>query len=231
VWHLALAQPLAWGAVSRFSSYSLSAMARRAPTRSDHLRSAVAQEAARLMAEHGIQDYFVAKRKAAERYGVVEGAFLPRNSEIEAALLSYQRLFGGAQHASRLQEQRRVALQAMQLLLQFEPRLVGAVLQGSATEHSDIQLHVFSDSPETVYLHLTDRRYDCEVLERKVRMTAERWFSVPTVRFETGAANVEALVFPTDGIRQAPVSPVDGKPMRRASAQDVAGLVDSTFGK
>jgi len=42
-------------------------LAKRAPTRADHLRSAVAQEAARLMAEHGIQDFLIAKRKAAER--------------------------------------------------------------------------------------------------------------------------------------------------------------------
>src|SRR5690606_3834062 len=108
-------------------------MAKRVPSRSDHLRSAVAQEAARLMAEHGIQDFLVAKRKAAERYGVVDGTFLPRNTEIEAALMSHQRLFGGAQHEVVLRSQRRVALQTMQLLAQFEPRLVGAVLTGSAT--------------------------------------------------------------------------------------------------
>src|SRR6187399_1531681 len=111
------------GARRRCSSY-IRSMAKRAPTRSDHLRSAVAQEAARLMAEHGINDYLVAKRKAAERYGVVEGAFLPKNTEIEAALASYQRLFGGQQHASNLQRQREVALQAMRLLQKFEPRLV-----------------------------------------------------------------------------------------------------------
>ncbi len=200
-------------------------MSKRAPTRSDHLRSAVAQEAARLMAEHGINDYLVAKRKAAERYGVVEGAFLPKNTEIEAALASYQRLFGGEQHASTLQRQREVALQAMQLLQKFEPRLVGAVLHGTATEHSDIQLHVFSDSAEAVYLALADRRYEYEVLERKVKMTAERWISVPSVRFGMEPEMVEAFVFPTDGIRQAPVSPVDGKPMRRAGMQDVNELL------
>src|SRR4051812_37493195 len=116
-------------------------MPKRAPSRTDHLRSAVAQEAARLMAEHGINDYLVAKRKAAERYGVVEAAFLPKNTEIEEALASYQRLFGGEQHASTLQQQREVAFQAMQLLEKFNPRLVGAVLNGTATEHSDIQLH------------------------------------------------------------------------------------------
>jgi predicted nucleotidyltransferase len=199
-------------------------MPKRAPTRTDHLRSAVAQEAARLMAEHGINDFLVAKRKAAERYGVVEGAFLPRNTEIEEALASYQRLFGGDQHLTSLQQQREVALRAMQLLERFEPRLVGAVLNGTATQHSDIQLHVFADSPETIYLQLADRRYDYEVFERKVKMTPERWISVPSVRFEMQSRMVEAFVFPSDGIRQSPVSAVDGKPMRRAGITEVESL-------
>jgi hypothetical protein len=200
-------------------------MPKRAPTRSDHLRSAVAQEAARLMAEHGIQDFHLAKRKAAERYGVVAGSLLPKNTEIEAALASYQRLFGGEQHASSLREQRRVALEAMQLLEKFEPRLVGPVLTGSATEYTDIQLHVFSDSAETVCMHLLDKRYEYEVFERKVRMTPERVVSVPSVRIELGTGMLEAFVFPRDGIRQAPVSPVDGRPMRRASAAEVMTLL------
>ena len=200
-------------------------MAKRAPTRSDHLRSAVAQEAARLMAEHGIQDYHLAKRKAAERFGVAEGSVLPRNTEIEAALLSYQRLFGGDQHATSLREQRRVALDAMRLLEQFEPRLVGPVLTGSATEYADIQLHVFSDSAEAVYTHLIDKRFEYVVFERKVRMTAERTVSVPSVRFEMKNEMIEAFVFQRDGIRQAPVSPVDGRPMRRGSAAEVAALL------
>jgi len=199
-------------------------MPKRTPTRSDHLRSAVAQEAARLMAEHGIQDYFVAKRKAAGRYGVVDGSVLPNNKEIEAALLSYQRLFGGAHHEHSLKEQRRVALQAMGLLERFEPRLVGSVLAGSATEHADIQLHVFSDSAEAVTMHLMDRRYEYEVFERKVRMTPERTISVPSVRFEMKRETVEAFVFPKDGIRQAPISPVDGRPMQRAGMQEVTDL-------
>jgi hypothetical protein len=178
------------------------------------------------MAEHGIQDYLIAKRKAAERYGVTDGSVLPKNSEIEAALLTYQRLFGGEQHAHSLKEQRRVALQAMRLLEQFEPRLVGPVLNGSATEYSDIQLHVFSDNAELVSLHLMERRFDYEVFERKMRMTPERQITVPSLRFELTGETIEAFVFPHDGIRQAPVSPVDGKPMRRASVTEVDLLLD-----
>ncbi len=203
-------------------------MVKRLPNRSDHLRSAVAQEAARLMAEHGIQDYRVAKRKAADRFGVRDESILPRNSEIESALASYQRLFGGAQHALFLQQQRRLALRAMQLLRQFEPRLVGAVLNGSATEHSDIQLHVFSDTPEAVYLHLADRRFEYEVFERKLKITPERQLAVPSVRFVMENEMIEALVFPMDGIRQAPTSPVNGRPMRRVGMNELSMLIETS---
>ena len=71
-------------------------MSRKLPPRAgENLRRALAQEAARVMAEHGVRDFLFAKRKAAERFGVVDGAVLPRNSEIEEALAEYQRLFGG----------------------------------------------------------------------------------------------------------------------------------------
>jgi hypothetical protein len=200
-------------------------MSRKAPTRGDHVRSAIAQEAARLMAEHGIHDYLTAKRKAAERFGVSDVAVLPKNTEVEEALRAHHRLFGGSQHERTLVRQRETALRAMELLQQFEPRLVGPVLNGSATEHADIQLHAFADTAETVYIQLMDRHVPHEVLERRVKMQADRLFAVPGLRFEVDGFGVEVLVFPKDGIRQAPVSPVDGRPMRRADAAEVNRLV------
>lgn len=179
------------------------------------------------MAEHGIQDFFVAKRKAAERYGVFDSAALPKNVEIEAALRSHQRLFGGLDHERNLREQRRVALEAMEMMQEFEPRLVGSVLSGSATEYADIQLHVFSDSPEAIFMRLMDRRFEYEVFERRLRMSPERQAAVPSVRFDMGAETVEAFIFPRDGIRQAPMSPVDGKPMRRADRREVLEAIAS----
>jgi len=202
-------------------------MNRRASPRSSNLRRALAQEAARIMAQHGIHDFLTAKRKAAERLGVTDTGALPRNTEIEQALVEYQRLFDAGGHQQSLQQQRRAALQAMHGLSRFEPRLVGPVLTGTATEHADIQLHLFTDSPENVALELLDRGIAHEITERRVRMDAERVKAYPGLRFAVDNRRVEATVFPLDGIRQAPVSPVDGKPMRRADLTELEALLGS----
>ena len=73
-------------------------MPRKNSPRSENLRRAVAQEAARIMAEHGIGDFLQAKRKAADRLGVNDVAVLPKNIEIEAALPAHQRLFRRNSH-------------------------------------------------------------------------------------------------------------------------------------
>ena len=177
------------------------------------------------MAEHGIRDFLVAKRKAAERFGVTDGAVLPKNTEIEMALVEYQRLFGADSHAESLQAQRNAALQAMRQLSGFEPRLVGSVLSGTATEHADVQLHLFAERPESVTIWLMEQGIRHEVTARRVKMNAERVLEYPALRFEVADHPIEVTVFPTDGIRQAPVSPVDGRPMRRADVADLEALL------
>ena len=200
---------------------------KRSSPRADHLRRALAQEAARVMAEHGVRDFLSAKRKAAERFGVVDGSVLPRNTEIEEALQEYQRLFGGESHVETLHAQRAVALDVMQRLREFQPRLVGPVLAGTATQHDDVLLHAFADRAETVSMRLMDQGIPFEVGERRVRFTAERVVQQPALRLDVDGQPVEVVVFPVDGIRQSPVSPVDGKPMRRADAAEVAALLSA----
>lgn len=201
-------------------------MARKFSSRADEVRRAIAVEAARIMSEHGIDDYRLAKRKAADRLGVVDTAVLPRNTEIEAALGEYQRLFVADSHADSLAQQRRAALHAMQLLREFEPRLVGPVLTGTATAHADVGLHLFTDHTEAVALKLLDHGIAHEVAARRVRMDADRTVNFPAVRFVAGEETIDAVVFPLDGIRQAPYSPVDGRPMKRASARELETLLE-----
>jgi len=178
------------------------------------------------MFEHGVDDYGFAKRKAAERLGASEYAVLPKNAEIDAALAEYQRLFAADTHADTLAEQRRVAVDAMELLEEFEPRLVGPVLTGTATPHQEISLHLFSDSPEAVSLKLLEDHIQYKVSEHRVKMNAERVLQVPAVQFSVYDFPVDATVFPRDGIRQAPLSPSDGRPMRRAALEEVRALVE-----
>lgn len=203
---------------------------KKLPPRAENLRRALAQEAARVMAEHGIRDFLFAKRKAAERFGVVDGSVLPRNTEIEEALQEYQRLFGGEAHLESLQAQREVALDVMQRLKEFQPRLVGSVLQGTATDHDDVLLHVFADRAESVTFRLMDQGVPFEVGERRTRLNAERIVQQPALRLEVDGQPVEIVVFTVDGIRQAPISPVDGKPMRRADLNEVSSLVAAGYG-
>ena len=105
---------------------------KKLPPRAENLRRALAQEAARIMSEHGIRDFLTAKRKAAERFGVTDGSVLPKNTEIEDALAEYQRLFGGTRHGETLAAQRSAALSAMQMLvgLRTAPGRFGARRNG-----------------------------------------------------------------------------------------------------
>jgi hypothetical protein len=201
-------------------------MAKRS-VRGDMMRQAIAREAARLMIEHGHEDYGFAKRKAAERFGVTDLAVLPRNIEIEEALAEHQRLFVPETHASELSSMRSTALEAMRLLAEFDPRLVGPVLSGTATAHNDITLHLFADTPENVAVKLMDRGIPHEVAERRLRISRDETEAFPAVRFMAGSHGVDATIFPLDGIRQAPHGPVDGRPMRRASLQEVESLLTS----
>jgi hypothetical protein len=200
-------------------------MARRPNPRAELMRLAVADEAARIMGEQGVDDFLQAKRKAAERLGVTDASILPRNTEIEAALRSRQRLFAGEKHDVQIALLRRSALEAMKLMADFDPRLVGPVLTGTASAHSEINLHLFSDSPEAVSLRLEERGVPHEVQERRVRFERDRMVPYPALRFVAGRQPVDAVVFPLDGIRQSPCSPVDGKPMRRATTAEVEALI------
>jgi hypothetical protein len=200
-------------------------MHRRPNPRADLLRRAVAEEAARIMREQGVDDFLLAKRKAAERLGVTDASILPRNTEIEAALVAHQRLFAADRHEAGLASLRRSALEAMRLLSDFQPRLVGPVLTGTASPHSEINLHLFTESAEAVSIRLEERGVPHEVLERRVRYERDRTVSYPALRFVAGRQTVDAVVFPLDGIRQAPCSPVDGKPMRRANLGEVEALL------
>lgn len=189
-------------------------------------RELIAQECARIMLDEGIRDYATAKRKATQRLMIEGRANLPSNVEVEAAMLERRRLFADADELAELQELREAALKVMRRLDGFEPRLVGAVLKGTAGAGARATLHVFADTPEELLFALMERGLRYREAERSQRIAGVQQ-NLPSVLLRLGGAEVEVVVFPRDGLRQAPPSPVDGRPMRRAAVGEVAALVEA----
>ena len=200
-------------------------MVRKASNGNDRARKVLAQEAARIIVEQGIEDYRVAKIKAAERLGMSARGSLPGNPEIEHAVSEHLKLFGRESHLDLLRVLRRAALSAMELLAPFTPRLVGPVLHGTAGANSAVNLHVFSDSAELVAVRLQESRVQYRPYDRRLKSRRDRAETFSGFRFTHDSSSIEATVFPLDGIRQAPISPVNGKPMRRADSQAVLKLL------
>jgi hypothetical protein len=117
-------------------------------------RVRIAQAAARLISEHGLTDWALAKRKAARQLMLPEHAARPSNEEIEAALAEYHALYGGVAHAESLERKRRVALAWMRRLADWRPLLVGGVAAGWAGPHADIRIELVADDPKAVEISL-----------------------------------------------------------------------------
>lgn len=171
-------------------------MVKEATRRRDLMREQLAHQAAKLMAEDGITDHAYAKRKAARQLGAQDTHHLPSNDEIDAALRSFRMLFQSNSHPKVLSELREQALVKMRLLADFHPYLTGSVLSGTAGEHSDINIMLFSDDAKAVLLFLLKNKLDFEDGEWKVRQGGRDEF-VPsyTLTGETGT-QTHVIVLP-----------------------------------
>jgi hypothetical protein len=204
----------------------MSGRRRSSPRVSSDLRHELAEEAARLMVEHGIQDFALAKRKAAERLGVRAGAgSLPSNVQIHERLVERQRIFEPDARDRRLAKLRVVASNVMGVLGSFRPKLVGAVLDGTATLTSPIELHVFADAPEAVAAALEECGFRLYDSQRRYRFGRELTEQIPGFELMVDDEELQVMVFPERGSSHSPLSPVDGKPMRRASLSAVLALL------
>lgn len=189
------------------------------------MRLRLAQEAARIMVESGNQDFLLAKRKAAAHLGAQDTRQLPSNQEIEQALIEYQRLFRSNTQPQALHELRKIALRAMQFFRDYEPRLVGPVLAGTADAHTPVTLHVFSDTPEDISFTLMENRIPFETLDKNLRLGNDEHETFPGFRFIAEETQVEVIIFPVSRRLPSPLSPVDARPMQRANMDTVAQLV------
>ncbi|QHS10778.1 hypothetical protein [Sinimarinibacterium sp. NLF-5-8] len=185
-------------------------------------------EIAREVCTGQLTDYRLAKQRALARLGLPARTPLPDNRAIHAAVIDYQRLFGGSAYRAHLQQMRQAAHQAMHLLQAFAPRLVGAALSGAVTPAHHVQLHAFADPAEAVDLFLMDRHLRYEADERRYRYPNGQEEQVPLIRLQWQRIGVDIAVFGADDVRRVPINPVDGKAFVRADAAAVQRLLDAS---
>lgn len=192
------------------------------------LRQRIAFEAARILADQHSQNYDKARQKAAQRLGCSNKRLFPSQTEIEQALREYLHLFHRDRQPAELQRLRILAAEAMNSLREFHPRLVGAVLDGTADTHSKIELHLFAETPEAVALSLLDMQIPWTDGEKRFRYGGGKRKTIPVFRFQAGETEIELSLFPVSGLRQAPLEPFDDKAQPRASLHQLQDLMAET---
>jgi hypothetical protein len=86
-------------------------------------------------------------------------------------------------------------------------------------------LHLFADAAEEVEWRLLDLGIPHRNTEQRLRMSTGEFERVPGFGFLAAEIPVELLVFSGRTRRHTPLSPVDGKAMRRAALAEVNRLL------
>jgi len=201
-------------------------MSRRS-TRHDGMRTRIAAAAARLMAEDGIDNFALAKRKAARQLGAADTESLPTNDEVESALRDYRALYQAEEHPERIAELRRVALDAMRALERFSPYLTGPVLKGIAGPYAEIDLQLYPDSTKDVELFLLERNIPFDTAETR-RFSGNRAHAVSVFKLDWLGVPLRLSVFDPRDERIALKSSQAGRVMDRAGIAEVGQMLTKT---
>lgn len=207
-------------------------MVRRSHFDPQRVREEIAIAAARMIAEDGL-DYATAKRKAARQVvgeTRIEGTWLPDNDQIEEEIREYQALFQGESQPAVLRHLREIALDWMKRLEAFNPFVTGAVLNGTAGEHSDIHLQIFCDNPKDVAIWLLNANVQYDVSETRhfaARGYVETLSFIYRVSRDGEPVGIHVALYDTDDLRGAVRADARGR-LARANAQALQALIDQS---
>ena len=201
----------------------------------DHIRQMIAQQAARMMAEDGINDFAYAKKKAGKQLGVSESSALPTNAEIEEEIRLYHNIYNADEQPLELAKLRKAALMTMQLFERFNPHLTGSVLDGTAGKFSQSDIHLFADSAKDVEIFLLSQQIPFDSSEKSYRVSDKPSKdkkekvrkTVPVFTLETELGLQKLSVFDVDDMRVATKRTSDGSNAERADISDLQTLLNA----
>lgn len=190
------------------------------------MRVRLAAAAARIMAEDGIDDFGLAKRRAARVLGAPDTESLPANEEVEAALRDYLALYQANSHPERVAELRRLALEAMEALEDFHPYLTGPVLSGLAGPYATIELQLFPESSKDVELFFLGRNTEYQAVDER-RWAGDRAHDVAVISVDWKGVPMRLTVFDRRDERLALKTTPGGRVTPRAGIAEVQALIGS----
>jgi hypothetical protein len=122
------------------------------------VRGEIAALAAAMIAEEGL-DYGTAKYQALKR--ILNPAkrshaqeLMPSNDEVLEALREYQATYLAEEQTQRLYELRIKARELLVLLNEFSPKIMGAIANGTADQHSSIHVVCHAESAKEIGIFL-----------------------------------------------------------------------------
>jgi len=197
----------------------------RKPARPGNSRELIAAAAARVMAEDGIEDFALAKRKALRQLGLEGRVALPANDEVERELRAYRALYQADEHQPRVAELRRTALEAMKELARFRPYLTGSVLAGTAGPYAEVELQLFPDDAKQLEFFLLEHRIAYEARNAR-RYSGDRAREASVLAFEWKGVRIQATVLDPRDERIALKTSLAGRVAPRAGIAEVQALIE-----
>ncbi|OQW68545.1 MAG: hypothetical protein BVN34_07535 [Proteobacteria bacterium ST_bin12] len=199
----------------------------------DHIRQMIAQQAARMMAEDGINDFAYAKKKAGKQLCISENSVLPTNAEIEEEIRLYHEIYNADEQPLELEKLRKAALITMQLFERFNPHLTGSVLDGTAGKFAQTNIHLFADSAKEVEMFLLNMQIPFESSEKSYRLSDKPSKdkkdkvrkTVPVFTLETELGVQKLSVFDVDDLRVATKKSSDGANAERMNIAELKALI------
>ncbi|MCJ8312769.1 MAG: nucleotidyltransferase [Saccharospirillaceae bacterium] len=190
-----------------------------------HIKTLLIQECAKLMYFEGVKQYYDAKKIASKRICNNSMKYLPSNGEISEQVYQLSLQDSEFDHFDTLLKMRLKAIEYMEKLNTFSPRLIGSVSTGKIKQTSDIDLHVFCDEIELLLMHLNDNKITYELKEVLIQSGNKQVLYQHVYLFD--AFDIELSVYPENELRVTTRSSTDGKPIKRLSLAKVQSLIEA----
>ena len=200
-------------------------MTREATGRQRQLREQIARHAARLIVEDGLDDWGLAKRKAARALGLADARSLPTNSELEAAVLDHQRIFDEEGQREALAWLRAQVLDLMQQFERFDPQVTGPVLSGAIGRYPTIHLHMFTDDEKALEFRLLDEGIPYHASQQRLFIGGVPG-SVPSFELNVDGTDVQILQFSRADRHQPVRLTAEGRTLERAGRASLVARID-----